>query len=188
MGPSPSKKQLKDLADRLDTPEGQKQLEDELKKMAEEPPEGSEEGHCQKGLGDAEDGAGEAEKQMGGGTPMPMPVEGPGKPGRGPSAKGDSKSAQSGHTSSGGDGGDHKGITGVIEGNGVKARASGKLNKAPSMPGTVLGRTAGKAGETANVAGAGALGNAAPSELGGIERSDVPEEYREQVGRYFQPK
>ncbi|WP_269749857.1 hypothetical protein [Polyangium fumosum] len=25
-------------------------------------------------------------------------------------------------------------------------------------------------------------------ELGAIERSDVPEEYREQVGRYFQPK
>lgn len=191
-GPSPSKKQLKDLADQLDTPEGQKQLEDELRKMAEDAPEGSEEGNRQKGLGDAEDGAGEAEKQMGGGMPMPIPVEGPGmgKAGKGPSGKGkDPKgSAESGHSSSGGDGGDHKGITGVIEGGGVKARANAKLNKAQSMPGTVLGRTTGKAGETANVAGAGALGNAAPSEIGGIERSDVPEEYREQVGRYFQPK
>ncbi len=36
--------------------------------------------------------------------------------------------------------------------------------------------------------GQGALGEAAPGEVGGVDRSDVPEEYREQVGRYFPPK
>jgi hypothetical protein len=190
LGPSPSKKQLADLADQLDTPEGQKALEDELRRMAKEPPADSEEGRRQKGLGDAEDGAGEAERQMGGGTPVPIPVEGPGKPGSGPSGSGkDPKGeAQAGHTEGGGPGGDHKGLTGVIEGNGMKARSSAKMNKGKPMPGVVLGRSAGKAGETANVRGTGALGAAAPGEIGGVERSDVPEEYREQVGRYFQPK
>jgi len=56
------------------------------------------------------------------------------------------------------------------------------------MPGMVMGRTAGRPGETANTQGSGALGTVAPDEVGGVERSDVPEEYREQVGRYFQPK
>jgi hypothetical protein len=56
------------------------------------------------------------------------------------------------------------------------------------MPGIVMGRTSARPGETANVQGTGALGAAGPNEVGAIERSDVPEEYREQVGRYFQPK
>ena len=63
-----------------------------------------------------------------------------------------------------------------------------KINTGKPMPGMVLGRSAGKAGDTANLGGTGALGEAAPGEIGGVERSDVPEEYREQVGRYFQPK
>jgi hypothetical protein len=191
---SPSKKRMKELAEQLDTPEGQKQLEDELRKMAADEPEGSEEGERQKELGKAEGGAGEAEGQMGG-SPMPIPVEGPGKGGKGQNGKGqhgngqaDKGDPQAGHTEGGGPGGDHKGVTGVIEGGGMKARTSGKINKAPSMPGVTLGRTAGKVGETANMAGQGALGGAAPGEINGIERSDVPEEYREQVGRYFQPK
>lgn len=191
LGPSPGKKQLKELADELDTPEGQKRLEDELKKMAEAPPSGSEEGERQKGLDGAEDGAGEAEKQMGGGAPMPIPIETPGKGNAGKDKGGSGKDkgdAQSGHSTSGGPGGDHKGLTGVIEGAGMQARASTKINKGKPMPGIVLGRSAAKAGETANIAGSGALGNAAPAEIGGVERSDVPEEYREQVGRYFQPK
>jgi hypothetical protein len=190
LGPGPSKKQLKDLADELDTPEGQKRLEDELRKMAEAPPEGSEEGDRQKGLGDAEDGAGEAERQMGGGTPMPIPIDGPGKsgPGKSGSGKGDDKGDPTAGHSDGGGHGEHKGITGVIDGNGVKSKASARINKGQAMPGVVLGRSAGRAGETANLAGSGALGQAAPGEIGGVERSDVPEEYREQVGRYFQPK
>ena len=70
----------------------------------------------------------------------------------------------------------------------MKARASGPIGKGKPMPGIVLGRTTGRPGETANMQGTGALGQAAPGEVGAIERSDVPEEYREQVGRYFQPK
>lgn len=190
LGPSPSKRQLRELAEQLDTPEGQKKLEDELREMCKGGPEGSEEGNRQKGLGDAEDGAGEAERQMGGGAPVPIPVEGPGKGMAGKSpGSGDGKGdPQSGHSTSGGPGGDHKGLTGVIDGDGMRAKAATRINKGKPMPGVVLGRSAGKAGETANIAGSGALGAAAAGEIGGIERSDVPEEYREQVGRYFQPK
>src|SRR6202012_4689600 len=39
-GPGPSKRDLADLADQLDTPEGRKRLADQLKQMAEAPPEG----------------------------------------------------------------------------------------------------------------------------------------------------
>jgi hypothetical protein len=198
-GKGPSKKQLKDMADQLDTPEGQQQLEDELKKMAEDPPPGSDESERQKALDGAGEGADDAEGQVGG---MPMPTPGgpgdgkdgkDGKDGAGKNGGKDGKSgkddgqAQSGHTDGGGPG-DHKGQTGVIEGGDLRAHADAKINKGKPMPGMVMGRSAGRAGDTANIAGEGALGNAAPGEIGGIERSDVPEEYREQVGRYFQPR
>ncbi|HMY15198.1 MAG TPA: hypothetical protein PKA58_02665 [Polyangium sp.] len=194
-GEGPSKEQLKELAEELETPEGQQRLAEELKRMAKgEGEEGSEEGERQKKLDDAQKGAGEAEGQLGGGTPMPVPVPGKnpggtnpgGQNGKGGNSK-DGDQPQAGHSEGGGPG-SHKGQTGVIDGPGVKARATGPINKAPSMPGVTLGRTTGRAGETANVQGTGALGNAAAGELGAVERSDVPEEYREQVGRYFQPK
>ena len=192
-GEGPSKEQLQELAEELETPEGQKRLAEELKRMAEPEPSG-EEAERQKKLGEAQKGAGEAEEQMGGGAPMPVPVAGGGKPGGKDSGGGsgkdggkDGQNPASGHSNGGGPG-DHKGQTGVVDGPGVKARATGPINKAPSMPGVTLGRTTGRAGETANVQGTGALGQAAAGELGAVERSDVPEEYREQVGRYFQPK
>jgi hypothetical protein len=50
-----------------------------------------------------------------------------------------------------------------------------------------LGRTAGREGDTANRQGTGALGKVGPSEVSGVDSNEVPEEYREQIGRYFQP-
>lgn len=212
-GEEPTERQLKELAKQLATPEGQQQLEEQLREMAKEPGPESEESERQKALEDAQRGAGEAEGQLGGGAmPVPIAGEGPGKPGGksgqgsgdkgdgkdgkggpGKSAKGGDKGdgkgedATPGHSDGGGPG-DHDGQTGVVDGQGVKARANAKINKGKPMPGMVMGRTAGRAGETANTQGSGALGVVAPDEVGGIERSDVPEEYREQVGRYFQPK
>lgn len=189
-GPSPSKRQRKGMLDQLDTPEGQRQLAEELKQMAEAPPERSEEGDRQRGLGDAEEGAGEAEGQLGGGVPLPLPLDGAGADKGGPRAGGGQGQAGAGNTDPSGPGGpaDHRGTTGAIEGGDVRARASGRLDRGRPMPGVVAGRSAGKAGDTANVQGSGALGSAAPTEIGGVARSDVPEEYRAQVGRYFQPK
>jgi len=55
------------------------------------------------------------------------------------------------------------------------------------MPGAVTTYTAGKAGGTANARGTGDLGIVGPSEVDGVERSDVPAEYRDHVRQYFQP-
>jgi hypothetical protein len=55
------------------------------------------------------------------------------------------------------------------------------------MPGTTTGWTPGKAGATANAQGTGALGSVGPGEIDGVDPSEVPEEYREQVRQYFQP-
>jgi hypothetical protein len=205
MDNEPTERQMKELAKQLGTPEGQQQLEEQLREMAKEPPAGSEEAERQKALEDAQKGAGEAEQEMGGGgLPVPMMAEGSGagkgggkgeqggKEGQGgkqeagandPNGKG-----ENGGAGPGGGKGEHAGQTGVVDGQGVKARATAKINKGRLMPGMVMGRTAGRPGETANMQGSGALGTVAPDEVGGVERSDVPEEYREQVGRYFQPK
>jgi hypothetical protein len=61
------------------------------------------------------------------------------------------------------------------------------MNAGKPMPGTITGHTAGRAGGTANVQGTGALHAAGPGEVDGVEHSEVPEEYREQVRQYFQP-
>lgn len=184
LGEGPSKEELEDLAEKLETEEGMKELEEQLKEMAKEGASGD--GQREEALEDAEKGLGEAERQMG--IPVPMDGGGPGMAGKGPgNGGGDGKGATPGHSEGGGPG-DHKGQTGVVEGPGVKARADAKVNKGRPMPGITLGRTQGRPGETANVKGTGALGDAAASEIGGVDRSVVPEEYREQLGRYFQPK
>jgi hypothetical protein len=189
-GPSGgSKEQQKKLAEDLDTEEGRKQLEDELKKMAEAPDEGTEEGERQGELGDAQKGLDDAQGELGG-MPMPMPGQpngGPPKNGKGPSDPSANGDPKPGHSDGEGPG-SHDGHTNKIDGGDVKSQARAKINKAHAMPGTGVGRTSARPGETANTAGTGALGDAAAQEVGGVDRSDVPEEYREQVGRYFQPR
>ncbi len=194
MGEGPSKEEMEDLAKKLETDEGMKELEEQLKEMAKEDPSGD--GQREDALEDAEKGLGQAEQQI---VPMPMAggpgqggkagkdgKDGQGGPGQG-GGKDDGKNATPGHSDGGGPG-DHKGQTGVVDGPGVKSRADTKINKGKPMPGITLGRTQGRPGDTANIQGTGALGDAAASEIGGVDRSVVPEEYREQLGRYFQPK
>lgn len=189
-----SKDQIEDLAKRLGTPEGRKQLEEQLKELAK--PDASKEGEREKGLGDADRGGAEAERGLGGMTPVPTEGEGgqglgkgdkAGKGDKGGPGKGD-KAGKGGPGSHKDEGtGDHAGNTAKLEAKGLRSKAGAKLNPGAPMQGTTLGRAPARPGETANQAGTGALGQAGPSELGGVEGSEVPEEYREQVGRYFQP-
>jgi hypothetical protein len=198
------KERMRELAKKLGTPEGQKELLEQLRKMANEPPK-SEEAQRGKALGEAEKGAGEAEQQLGGGAaPLPIPMAGndPGQPGGG-KCKGGGDAKGGAGKSGGGDAKDGKGGPGShhdtgrgshagastpeIDAKGLHARAGGKINPGAPMPGVVAGRSAGRPGETANIRGQGALGEVAPGEVSGVERSDVPEEYREQVGKYFSP-
>jgi hypothetical protein len=191
---------LRDLADDLSTPEGQKKLQDELKDLAHEDDE-SPESRGQRDLDDAEQGADGAEGDIGGQEPgekspgqrgpgegpgpgerVPIPLPGPGNG----SSGGDGPGGASHHHDTGT--GAHEGQTEAVPGAGtLKSRAHGSMNKASGMPGTTTGWTAGKAGGTANVQGTGALGAAGPGEVSGVDHSDVPEEYREQVRQYFQP-
>jgi hypothetical protein len=205
-----SPQDLKDLADDLSTPEGQKKLEDELKDLANQDDE-SPESKGEKGLDDAQDGAdgaeGDINGQGSGGGKMPIPLPGPGKnPGDGNgdgNGNGDGPGNQNGDGNGSGDaqngpgGGGHHHDTGTGTHDGhtdalgaagtLKSRAHGPMNRAPGMPGTTTGWTPGKTGATANVRGTGALGAVGPTEVDGVDHSDVPEEYREQVRQYFQP-
>lgn len=185
-----TKEQIEELAKRLATPEGQKQLEEQMKELAK--PDASKEGQREQGLGDAERGGAEAERGLGGMAPVPM--EGNGSPGPGKDkegGKGQSGDAENGTAGPGSHHdkgrGDHKGETKKLDDKGMRAKATAKINPGAPMQGSTLGRAPARAGETANQAGTGALGQAGPAELGGVEGSEVPEEYREQVGRYFQP-
>ncbi|WP_437936227.1 hypothetical protein [Sorangium sp. So ce341] len=197
-GEAASEEQLREMARQLATPEGQRQLEEQLRRMAQEGGPSSEESERQRALDDAQRGAGEAEGQLGG-TPVPAPIAG-GSGNAGPSGGERGQGAQAGGAgtqgrgpgqpgrSEGGGPGSHEGQTGAIAGGELRSRADARVNPGRPMPGIVIGRTAGRAGDTANVQGEGALGVVGPQEIGGVERSDVPEEYREQVGRYFQPR
>jgi hypothetical protein len=201
---------LKDLAEDLATPEGQKKLEDELKEMAHEDDE-SPESKGEKSLDDAEQGADGAEGDIDGqpqGEPGPQgqgqqPGQGQGQGGPGSGQGGEKMpiplpgQGQGGGPDDGSSGGGHHHDTGTGPHDGktepvaaagtLKSRAHGPMNRAPGMPGSNTGFTPGKTGGTANVQGTGALGAAGPSEVDGVDHSDVPEEYREQVRQYFQP-
>lgn len=210
-GTQSSPEDLKDLADDLSTPEGQKKLEDELKDLAKEDDE-SPESKGQQGLDDAQEGADGAEGDINGqgqegqgpgkgGSKVPIPLPGPGSgPGDGNGNGGNGHGSGNGEGNASGDGtggtghhhdtgtGPHDGRTEVVgAASTLKSRAHGAMNRAPGMPGTTTGWTPGKSGATANVQGTGALGAAGPSEVDGVDHSDVPEEYREQVRQYFQP-
>jgi hypothetical protein len=216
---------LKDLADDLSSPEGQKRLEKELEDMAREDDESSESKE-QRQLDDAERGADGAEDDVNGqgpggksppgahpgekgpgknggekgnggepgaapgdgtaggpgeSTPIPLPGTGEGRGG-----EGDGRPGAGGHHDTGT--GSHEGKTNPVEGAGnLKSRAHAPMNRGALMPGITTGWSAGKAGGTANAQGTGALGSVGPTEVDGVEQSDVPEEYREQIRQYFQP-
>ncbi len=189
-----TKKQLEDLSKQLATPEGKKELAKRLKELAKQDP--SKEAEREKGLEEGEKGGAEAERELGGA--MPIPMDGSGNPAGGD--KGDKSQAGKGKSGgdkdqqSGGPGshhdkgkGDHSGNTAKLDSQEMRAKAHAKLNPGMPLQGSSMGRAPSRPGETANRAGTGALGQAAPSELGGVEGAEVPEEYREQVGRYFTP-
>jgi hypothetical protein len=202
---------LKDLADELSTPEGQKKLEQELKDLAGDDTEGSE-SKRQHGLDDAEKGTDDAEGDIDGEGQGKGGESGKGQPGEqdgtgeGHGEQGSGDGAGSGHVpipipmnGSGGNaqgsggshdvgGGDHgAGSHGPVDADTLRSRAHGRLNKGSAMPGTVTGLVPGHAGGTANVRGTGELRTVGPHEVDGVDHSDVPEEYREQVRQYFQP-
>lgn len=137
----------------------------------------------ERSLDDAERGGAEAERGL---IPIPLPGKG-GRPSPSPSTGGPA----SGQPANGEGGSSPPGVASSPQPaeklEEFRAKAEAKL--LPGMPlGTrALGRAPARPGETADQAGTGKLGSVAPQEIGAVENSDVPEEYREHVGRYFQP-
>lgn len=176
-----SAEDLRDMAERLESEQGRRELAEQLKQMAQKPKQ-SDESKRQQGLDDAERGAGQCQSQLG------IPGQSSGgsnKPGgKSPGNEGDKKNGNGG-PGSGGEG-DHEGETQPVPGSELRSHAKTPLNAGAPMPGMVTGRAPGQAGGTANTRGSGALGVVGPDEVGALERGEVPEEYREQVGRYFQ--
>ena len=176
--------ELKELARRLASPDAQKELEEQLRQMAN--PDAAREAERDGALGEAERGLGEAERGLG---MMPMPMAGGPGSGKSPGqGQGDSASKEPG----GGPGhdsgrGDHSGQSKPVTAPELRSKANVQRSGAGQMHAATLGRAPARPGDTANQRGTGSLGSVAPGEIGAVEQSEVPEEYREHVGRYFEP-
>ncbi len=123
----------------------------------------------QQGLDQAMGGADMARNQMGGGGQQGNGGNG----GNGPSR--------------GGGAGGHEGRTAAVNGDPLRARARAPMNRGAPMPGGVATLAPGRAGAVSRVMRTGDLRSAGPEEIHGVDRSDIPAEYRDQVRAYFQP-
>jgi hypothetical protein len=186
-----TKEELEEMARRLASPEGQKQLEEQLRRMAN--PERAREAERDGALGDAERGLSDAERGLG---VMPVPMAGPGgqgeSPGNGNSpgqGQGQGQGNQPGGPGSHHDTGtgDHTGQSQALTAPELRSKANVQRSGVGPMHAATLGRAPARPGDTANQRGTGSLGSVAPGEIGAVEQSEVPEEYREHVGRYFEP-
>lgn len=179
-----SPEQMQRLLDSLTTPGGEKKLEDALRELAKKGADAERE----RALDDAERGGADAERSLGGNpTPMPMPGSGQSQA-SGPSEKGaPGQGNEPGNGPGPGGRGKHDGKTDKLDSNELRARANARWLPGAPLAARSLGRAPGRAGETANQVGVGNLSSRASSEVGAVERGDIPEEYREQVGRYFEP-
>jgi hypothetical protein len=187
-----SAKELEDLAKQASTPSGPKQIEQRLREMATER-ETTSESERDQALGEAQRGAEDMNGELGG-APGPGTSALGANPGTRSGSKGDAPipggvgegeaSAGSHHDTGRGN---HAGATERLGSRSFKARAHGPLNGAPMMPGTTTTWKPGEMGGTADVVGRGELGTVGATEILGTERSEIPEEYREQVHKYFRP-
>jgi hypothetical protein len=185
---------LEELAKSLESEQGQKELAERLEQLSQLP-EPSESAAFDQGLARAADALDGLKQELGeaGGAAAPSGSPAGTKPGAGSSPGLGGSGDPGGPAAPGGDGapGPTKKLPGPgsppVAASGAPLRVPGKPG--PGLPGelTRVGRTPSEPGEVANVRGSGALGEVADQEIGGVSRSDVPEEYRDQVGRYFRP-
>jgi len=184
------KQDLEDLAKKLGQKGSEQELEQQLRELAKRDP--SEDARREQGLGEADRGGADAQKGLGA---MPMPMgggPGEGKPGStGPKQELARPGDQSGTGGPGGkrdDGrGNHDGKTQPLDVKELRSKALTQIMPGAPMHSANQGRAPARAGETANQLGSGTLGKVGPAEVGAVEGADIPEEYREQVGRYFEP-
>jgi hypothetical protein len=187
-GKSLGKQDLEDLAKRLGQKGSEHELEEQLRELARRDP--SDDARRERGLGDADRGGAEAQRGLGA-MPTPGGNGGQGKPGSSGPQQELANPEQSGQGGPGGkhdEGhGSHDGKTLPLDAKELRSKASTQIIPGAPMHGAAQGRAPARAGETANQLGTGTLGTVGPAEVGAVEGADIPEEYREQVGRYFEP-
>lgn len=185
-----TKQQLEELAKQLGSRAGLEQLKKQLQELAK--PESSGDAKREQGLEDAERGGADAQRGLGA---TPIPLSGEGSPSGDPGSK-PAPSDQSDPGGAAGPGskhdlgtGDHAGATPEIAAKELRSKAEARMQAGAPMHGATLGRAPARPGETANQLGLGSasLGEAQKTEVGAVDHADIPEEYREQVGRYFEP-
>lgn len=180
-----TKEELEELAKRLEQKGAEDKLREELRELARRDP--SEDAQRERGLGEAERGGSDAERSLGA---IPMPMGNGQAPGKGPQQELPKSGGQDGKGQGSGKDegtGNHDGKTAPLDVKELRSKAGGKLLPGARMHAGTLGRAPARAGETANQLGTGALGKVGPTEVGAVEGAEIPEEYREQVGRYFEP-
>ena len=180
-------KELEDMARRLEQKGGDQALEEQLRELARRDP--GEDARREQGLGDAERGGADAQRGLGA-VPMPSGGPGDGKQ-RGPKQESPQTGGPANGNAPGSEHdqgqGDHAGKTTPLDVKELRSKADGQILPGAPMHAATLGRAPARAGETANQLGTGKLGQVGPGEVGAVEGADIPEEYREQVGRYFEP-
>jgi hypothetical protein len=181
----PDPEQLSELGRRLSSAKGREELREALRQLARHP---SLDAGRERALRDAERGGAEAERSL---VPTPMPGIGPANPG---GSTADSKPGAQGQPGGPGRGGAHADHQPKstrpdprLEADELRSKADTRLLPGAPLGTRALGRAPARAGETADQVGTGKLGSVGAEEVSAVENSDVPEEYREHVGRYFQP-
>lgn len=180
--------QLEEMARRLEEKGADARLEEQLRELARRDP--SEDSRREQGLNDADRGGEDAQRGLG----VPMPMGNGGGAGKKPSSGPKQEQAANGDKNGSGPGsnrdegeGTHDGSTKPLDAKELRSKADGKLLPGAPMHAATQGRAPSRGGETANQLGTGSLGALGPAEVGAVEGAEIPEEYREQVGRYFEP-
>jgi hypothetical protein len=181
-----SREELNALAERLKSEKGRRELREGLQNLAKQ---GSTDANRERALEEAERGGAEAQRGL---STVPVPL--PGNESRSASPRPNSPSTSSsgepmsgGPSSPGGSKGTHEGSSEPVSAEELRARAHAQLLPGAPLATRSLGRTQGRAGEVANQVGTGSLSSRAAAEVSAVEGADIPEEYREHVGRYFEP-
>jgi len=187
--PSMTSEQMERLLRGLESEAGQRALAEQLRELGRNPNADAER---ERALGDAERGGAEAERGLGGNAlPLPLPGKGGGSPSPGDSGQRAGAGTNPGSGTGSGRGGgpeNHQGGgASRVDADELRAQARGRWLPGAPLAARSLGRAPGRAGETANEVGVGNLESRAAGEVGAVEGADIPEEYREHVGRYFEP-
>jgi hypothetical protein len=158
--------------------------EQELRNMLESLAERGVASETMQGLEEAERGLSRAQQRVAGLLPLPQSSPQPGQ--------GSSGGTPTGPGTQGGPGtgpgtGNHEGKTAPVDAPELRALAQPRLAKDVPLRGATQGRSPARPGESAHTPLGSDLSGVTADELRGVEHSNIPEEYREQVSRYFAP-